>query len=118
MSSPIERLMNMQMEAKSKATESKQRFPVRIFVGNATCENAAGAVYVFDELHKIKEEKNLDMLYIGRTGCSGRCDKEPIVQVMMDDRIPTKYFEMTPEKIRKVVEEHVLNHRVITEWAL
>ncbi len=118
MSSPLDRLIQMQKEAKNKAAESKQRYPVRIFVGNATCENAAGAVHVYDELVKIKEEKQLNELYIGRTGCSGRCDKEPIVQVMMDNRIPTKYFEMTPEKIRKVVEEHVINHRVITEWAL
>ncbi len=115
---PLEKLKEMQKDAQAMNAGLREHFPVRVYVGNATCENAAGAGAVYSELLKIKEEQGLKELYIGQTGCSGRCDKEPIVQVMMEDKIPVKYCEMTPEKIRKVVEQHIQNKKIIKEWSL
>ena len=115
---PLELLKQLQQEARQRVREEKYNCPVRIYVGNATCENAAGSREVYKELLKLKEEKRLDNVYIGQTGCSGRCDKEPIVQVIMDSAIPTKYCEMNPEKIRKVVEQHLGNKKIIKEWTL
>ncbi|OGI11629.1 MAG: hypothetical protein A2Y40_07540 [Candidatus Margulisbacteria bacterium GWF2_35_9] len=115
---PLDKIKKIQEDAKKRVSEEKLTFPIRIFVGNATCENAAGAESVYNELVKIKDEQKLDQLYIGQTGCSGRCDKEPIVQVFVENRIPTKYCEMTPEKIQKVITDHILNKKIIKEWTL
>ena len=115
---PLDRIKALQKVSRETVSQTKHRYSVRIFVGNATCENAAGALDVYDELIKIKKEKKLDDVYVGQTGCSGRCDKEPIVQVFVENKIPTKYCEMTPEKIAKVVEQHIENKKIIKEWAL
>ena len=115
---PLEKLKELQIRAKETVAKEKLSFPIRIYVGNATCENAAGAGEVYKELLKIKAEGKIDNVYIGQTGCSGRCDKEPIVQVIMANKIPTKYSEMNPEKIRKVIEQHIQNHTIIKEWTL
>ncbi|MEK6557993.1 MAG: (2Fe-2S) ferredoxin domain-containing protein [Candidatus Margulisiibacteriota bacterium] len=115
---PLERLLRLQDLAKGRVAEKKINYSVRIYCGSATCENAAGAIEVYKAIEKIKEEKKLDYLYLGKTGCSGRCDKEPIVQVIMDSGIPTKYCEMTPEKIARVIDEHIIGNNVMTEWAL
>jgi len=115
---PLEQIKIIQEEARTRVSEEKSSYPIRIFVGNATCENAAGAESVYKELQAIKKEEKLDQLYIGQTGCSGRCDREPIVQVFVENRIPTKYCEMTPDKIRKVIKDHVQNKKIIKEWTL
>lgn len=115
---PLERLMRLQDIAKGHVAEKKANYSVRVYCGSATCENAAGALDVYQTILKIKEEKGLDFLYLGKTGCSGRCDKEPIVQVIMDSGIPTKYCEMNPEKIARVMDEHIMGNNVISEWTL
>ncbi|HAR63802.1 MAG: (2Fe-2S) ferredoxin domain-containing protein [Candidatus Margulisiibacteriota bacterium] len=115
---PLEKLKQLQEDARQKVREEKYKCPIRIYVGSATCENAAGAREVYNELVKLKQEKNYEHIYIGQTGCSGRCDKEPIVQVMMESSIPIKYCEMNPQKIRKVFEQHIENKKIIREWAL
>ena len=115
---PIEIIKSLQKDAKNKASEVNKKYRVSVFCGNATCENAAGAQLVKAELAKLIREKNLTDVYIGQTGCSGRCDKEPIVQVIMEGKIPTKYCEMTPEKIGKVFEQHILGNNIVKEWTL
>jgi (2Fe-2S) ferredoxin len=115
---PIEKIREMRETAKKKIIEEKQKFRVRIYCGDATCENAAGAKAVYNELLSIKKDQQLNDVYIGLTGCAGRCDKEPLVQVITDAHIPTLYTEMTPEKIRKVVEKHIIGKTVVKEWTL
>lgn len=118
MMTPSERLRQMREIAKKNITLEKQKFRVRIYCGDATCENAAGAKAVYAELLSIVKEKKLDDVYVGITGCAGRCDKEPVVQIITDTHIPTLYTEMTPEKIREVIDKHIIGKNIIKEWTL
>ena len=115
---PLEKLKDLQAASIQKVKDGIFSFPVRVYVGDATCENAAGAQDVYNELMNIKSAGGLKDVYIGRVGCTGRCNQEPIVQVFKGSDVPVKYCRMTPEKMRDVVEKHIQQNNVIEEWTL
>ncbi len=46
------------------------------------------------------------------TGCVGTCYLEPIVDVYDDDGKMTRYVKVQPDKVEKIVEDHLLKHKV------
>lgn len=116
--SPNEVYEKIKQDSVLAIKQKRQDRRVMVYVGSATCENAAGSTEVYKALMKIKQEKNLDYVYVGQTGCSGRCDKEPIVQVLVDGMIPVKYFDMNPDKMASVIDQHIINKNIIKEWTL
>ncbi len=76
-------------------------------VGSATCEHAAGSREVAEEfLRHIRASGRKDIL-IHRTGCTGRCSREPIVGVMVPGRMPVKYERVNRDLVHRIFTEHV-----------
>jgi len=89
----------------------------RIVVGLATCGIAAGARSVFDAANEEIAAHGLsNRVKAVRTGCVGICAFEPIVEVLMPDREKITYVHMNPEKLRAVMNSHVLNGNVVEEY--
>lgn len=81
---------------------------IRIRVGSATCEHAAGARVVYEEFRRhIKSSGRTDIL-LQRTGCTGRCSREPIVGVFVPGKMPVKYQLVDRDAAHKIFAEHVL----------
>ncbi|MCK4277492.1 MAG: NADH-quinone oxidoreductase subunit F, partial [Phycisphaerae bacterium] len=73
----------------------------KVNVGVATCGLATGAGSVLDTL--IEElGRTSSAVLIGKTGCIGFCEMEPIVEVFLPGRPRVLYKQMTPEKARKL----------------
>ena len=91
---------------------------VRIVVGMATCGIAAGARPVMlgfmDEISK----RGLNHVTVSQTGCIGMCRLEPMVDVYMPGKEKVTYVHMTPEKVGRVVAEHIVNGRVVEEYTI
>ncbi len=89
----------------------------RIVVGMGTCGISAGArpclSAIVDEVHK----RGLSNIQIVQTGCVGMCRLEPMFDVYVGNEKVT-YVNMTPEKSRQVVVEHIVNKRVIQEYTI
>ena len=89
----------------------------RIVVGMGTCGISAGArpclTAIVDEVNK----RGLSNVQIVQTGCVGMCRLEPMFDVIIGDKKYT-YVDMTPEKSRQVVVEHIVNNRVIHEYTI
>lgn len=115
---PTEVLSDLKAKMQMKIYADKFAHKIRIYYGDASCENAAGAVKVKDKLFSVCKEKNLSHVFVGKIGCSGKCDFEPMMQVVMEDETPYKYCKMTPEKVERVIVEHVINGNVIDEYLL
>ena len=64
--------------------------PIVIQVGSATCEHAAGSREVFEEFRKHVVASGRNDILLHRTGCTGRCSREPIVGVFVPGQIPIK----------------------------
>ena len=92
---------------------------IRIVVGMATCGIAAGARPVLNALVEAISENGLsEAATVSQTGCIGICQYEPVVEVYQSDKEKDTYVQMTPEKAKKVVEEHIKNGNVVAEYTL
>lgn len=91
---------------------------VRVVVGMATCGIAAGARPVMTAFLEEISKRNLGNVTVSQTGCVGICRLEPIVEVYAPDQEKVTYVKMTPEKVAKVVGEHIVNGKVVTEYTI
>ena len=92
---------------------------IRVVVGMATCGIAAGARPV---LATLVEEVNTaglsDKVTVSQTGCIGICQYEPIVEVFEAGKDKVTYVKMTPEKAKRVGEEHLKGGNVVNEYTI
>ncbi|NLN22630.1 MAG: (2Fe-2S) ferredoxin domain-containing protein [Clostridiales bacterium] len=96
----------------------KNKGEKRIVVGLATCGISAGAQAVFDEIVKTVKELGLDGVSVVATGCVGMCQYEPIVEVFEGGGERVTYVSMTPEKARRVVQEHIAGGVPVLEYTV
>lgn len=91
---------------------------IRVVIGMATCGIAAGARPVMmafmDEINK----RGLSQVTVSQTGCIGMCRLEPMVDVYLPGKEKVTYVHMTPEKVGRVVAEHVVNGRPVAEYTI
>jgi len=76
---------------------------IKITVGTATCGLATGSGEVLKAARDAVEQYNLDAI-VAETGCIGFCQKEPIVDVWIPGFPRIFYSEMTPAKMKQLVE--------------
>ena len=92
---------------------------LRIVVGMATCGIAAGARPVLNAIVEAVNENGLqDKVTVSQTGCIGLCQYEPIVEVFEAGKDKVTYVKMTPEKAKRVVEEHLKGGNVVNEYTI
>ena len=90
----------------------------RIVVGMATCGIAAGARPVLNEFLQEVDKRGLSGVSVSQTGCIGMCRLEPIVEVYKPGEEKVTYVKMSPEKVAKIVTEHIVNGRPVTEYTI
>ena len=91
---------------------------VRVVVGMATCGIAAGARPVMTAFLQEAAKRNLNNVVIEQTGCIGMCALEPIVEVYVPGNEKVTYVNMSPEKVAKIVSDHIVNGAVVTEYTV
>ena len=91
---------------------------IRVMVGMATCGIAAGARPVMLAFVEEVKKRNLSNVTGAQTGCIGMCRLEPMVDVYMPGKEKVTYVHMTPEKVGRVVAEHIVNGRPVTEFTI
>ena len=92
---------------------------VRVVVGMATCGIAAGARPVLNTF--VEEVNNSDLagkVTVSQTGCVGLCQYEPIVEVFVPGQEKVTYVQMTPDKVARVVTDHIVNGNIVTEFTV
>ncbi len=113
-------LQAIREKMKSRVVLREGHQSIRIVVGMATCGIAAGARPVLNTL--VEEVNRLgltDTATVTQTGCIGICRLEPIVEVYengSDEKIT--YVKMTPEKAKRVVEEHIKGGKPVYAYTI
>lgn len=90
----------------------------RVVVGMATCGIAAGARPVMVKLMEEVDAKGLTDVTVAQTGCIGSCRLEPIVEVYDGNNDKVTYVHMTPEKVTRIVNEHLAEGKVVDEYTM
>ncbi len=80
--------------------------------GGTGCQASASSEIV-TSFQDILADKGLqDEVQVIKTGCFGFCEKGPIVKIMPDN---TFYTQVKPEDVRKIIEEHIIKGRKVTD---
>lgn len=91
---------------------------IRVLVGMATCGIAAGARPVLNAFTEEIAKRGLTNVTVTQTGCIGICQFEPVVEIEVPGEEKVTYVKMTPEKAVKVVNDHIVNHNVVSEYTI
>lgn len=109
----IREKMKKQMDVRDQSDDN-----IRVVVGMATCGIAAGAKPVMAAFLDEVDKRGLTNVTVAQTGCIGVCRLEPIVEVYVPGEEKVTYVKMTPHMVPAVVSEHLVNHRVVTEYTI
>jgi NADP-reducing hydrogenase subunit HndB len=90
----------------------------RVVVGMATCGIAAGARPVLAAFVEEVNRRQVQHVMVTQTGCIGLCRLEPIVEVHVPGQEKVTYVKMTPDKVAKVVAEHLVNGQPVIEYTV
>jgi len=90
----------------------------RIVVGMATCGIAAGARAIINEVTAQLAKRELEHVTVAQTGCIGMCRLEPIMDVIVPGQEPVTYVHLTPEKVAKIISDHVVNGNPVQEYTI
>ena len=91
---------------------------IRIAVGMATCGIAAGARPVLNAFTEEVARRELSGVTVTQTGCIGICQYEPVVEVFAPGKEKVTYVKMTPEKVARVVGEHIVGGTPVAEYTI
>lgn len=83
-----------------------------LICGGTGCKasNSADVIKTFNE--EVKKLNIENKVTVELTGCFGFCEKGPIVKVMPENVF---YIEVTPEKAKLIIENHILKGNIIEE---
>ena len=90
----------------------------RVLVGMATCGIAAGARPVLNAFVEEVAKRGLRDIMVTQTGCIGICQYEPVVEIVTPGQEKVTYVKMTAEKAVRVVNDHLVNGNVVTEYTI
>ena len=115
----LEELQAIREQARQKMTvRANQQDAVRVVVGMATCGIAAGARPVLNAFVEEVSKRHLENVTVAQTGCIGMCQFEPIVEVMMPGKDKVTYGKVTPEKVERIIVDHLVNGNPVAEYTV
>ncbi len=90
---------------------------MKVIIGQGSCGIATGAKKTQAEFEAQMAKQGVDAV-LDFTGCVGTCYLEPIVDVYDDDGKMTRYVKVQPDKVEKIVSEHLKGGKVVEEYAI
>ncbi len=115
----IEDLAKIRDATRYQTTLRQGSARVKINVHMGTCGIAAGARDILMTVMKEIEERHLHDVIITNSGCAGLCSQEPMMTVqIVDEPAPVKYVSLTAQKVKSIVERHILGGQIVQEYAL
>lgn len=114
----IQELEEIRKKTIDRVNQRKDRTSTRIVVGMATCGIAAGARPVLLAIMDEISSNDVKDVVVAQTGCIGVCRLEPIVEVIRPGEEKVTYVKMTPEKVRRVIKDHVIGGEVVDEYVM
>ena len=90
---------------------------MKVVIGQGSCGIATGAKKTEAEFRARLSEHGCNAT-LDFTGCVGTCYLEPIVDVYEDDGRMTRYVKVQPEKVDRIVTEHLMGGKPVEEYSI
>lgn len=104
------------MQSTTGLREGAGKAKVTVHMG--TCGIASGAREIMKAFLADIEETGAEDVILMTSGCAGLCSHEPMATVEIRNEAPVKYVKLTPEKVGRIVREHVVGGNLVGEFAL
>ncbi len=114
----IDDLKRIRDDARQAMTLRSGTARAKITVHMGTCGISAGARDVMSALLKEIEAQRLSDVIVTTSGCAGLCSREPMATVELAGQPPVKYVDLKPDRMLRVLREHVLGGKIVTDFAL
>lgn len=114
----LEELKKIREKAQKDVELRQKQARVRIVVGMGTSGIAAGARDVLKTFIEEIGRRNLADVIVTQTGEKGLASQEPLVEVYEEGKPLVVYGNMSTEKAKRVVVEHVVNGNPVSEFAI
>ena len=112
----IEDFKKLQEESR-RSIRMRTKTGTRIIVGMGTCGIAAGARQTLQAIVTELQQREIDA-HVTTVGCIGMCASEPLVDIEQADGGRITYGRVRPDMIPRLIEEHLINGRVVNEWVV
>src|SRR4030043_2076037 len=97
---------------------SKQERKIQVKVHRGTCGISSGEKKTLEAFQQGIKSRKLSDVTVLKAACIGLCDREPVVTVVHPSKGETVYYDLTEDKVPKVIEQHLLGSKVVEEWKL
>lgn len=114
----LEDLKKIREKAQEEMKLRGTSYRIKIVVGMGTSGIAMGARDVMKAFLDEVATRNLTDVLVTQTGEKGLSSMEPIVDVIEEGKGKVTYGNMTPEKARKLVVEHIVNGKIVSEYVV
>jgi NADP-reducing hydrogenase subunit HndB len=114
----IQDLKKIKDRQRPKMVLREGEYRAKITVHMGTCGIAAGARDVMTVFRNEIGKRELGDVILTNSGCAGLCVREPMITVEIVKESPVKYVNLDKEKALRIFEEHVLEGKVVEEYAL
>jgi NADP-reducing hydrogenase subunit HndB len=111
----LEELKRVREEALQKKQMKATPGNVQVIVAMGTCGIAAGARDTMKSVLNYIENENVSGVTVTQTGCLGRCEEEPILQVIFGDQPKVVYGKVNMQVAEKIMKQHVQNGQPVKE---
>jgi len=108
--------IRVSMRSMTVLREGTSRAKITVHLG--TCGIASGAREILRAFLEGLKEADVSDVIMTTSGCAGLCSREPMATVEVSGGAPVKYVDLTPEKAKQVLREHVLGGRPVPAYAL
>lgn len=103
-------------EIKIRQTGEKDAYVV---VGMGDCGIQKGSKEIFKIISKKINSLGLrGKVIVIQSELAGLSEAEPVVEVVLKGERPVKYGHVTPEIANKIIDQHILNKKILTEYIL
>jgi len=89
---------------------------IQIIVSMGDCGFESGGRPVLSAIAEEVGKHNLQNVTVAQMDCPGDCANEPFVEVIVPGKDKVVYANINPEKAIKIVNEHVINNKIVTEY--
>ena len=114
----LEELRKIRERASKELSLRKGDARVKVVVGMGTSGIAAGARDVMAAFLDEIGKRGLTDVTITQTGERGLASSEPVVEVHIKGEPAVVYGEVTSERARRVVAEHIVNGSPVSDYVI
>ena len=111
-------LKKIRENAREEMKLRNSNFRIKVVVSMGTSGIALGARDIMKTFMEEISLRNLKDVQVIQAGEKGLSSIEPVIDVVEDGKEIVTYSNMTPDKAKRVVLEHIVNGKIVSDYVV